>query len=121
MTPLPAALARRAAPALAVLGLVAASVLATALPAAADVPEGWSDPEAVDPLFVILVAGGIPLLLALVITALVYGPPLARGERVAPGAPAVESQWLGGPRKAAGELAGPDGEDSQAGGSGGRW
>ncbi len=70
---------------------------------------------------VLLVAVGLPLLGALLITAMVYGPPLARGERVAPGAPEVENQWLGGPRKATGELAGPDGEDSQAGGASGRW
>ncbi len=97
------------------------SVGAVSAPAAAEVPTGWSDPDPVDPVFVLLVAVGLPLLGALVITAMVYGPPLARGERVAPGAPEVENQWLGGPRKATGELAGPDGEGSQAGGASGRW
>ena len=41
---------------------------------------------------------GIPLLLFLVITLAVYVPSLVRGESIAPGAPAVENQWLGGPR-----------------------
>ena len=45
----------------------------------------------------------------------------ARGESVRPGEQQLESQWLGGPRKSAGELAAPDGEDSKAGGAGGTW
>lgn len=110
-------------------GLAAGAALTTALvlavlaaaPASAEVPEGWSNPEPVDPLYVVLVAAGLPLLMALVLVAFVYGPPLARGERIAPGAPEVENQWIGGPRKAAGELAGPDGDDSEAGGASGRW
>lgn len=116
---------RRGLAALVAVGGSLATALAvavlTAAPAAAEVPDGWSDPDPVDPLHVVLVAVLLPLLLALVLVALVYGPPLARGERVAPHAPEVENQWLGGPRKAAGELAGPDGEDSQAGGASGRW
>ncbi len=116
---------RRALAALLALGTTALTAvslaLLTAAPAAAEVPTGWSEPEAVDPVHVLLVAVGLPLLGALLITAMVYGPPLARGERVAPGAPEVENRWLGGPRKATGELAGPDGEDSQAGGASGRW
>lgn len=121
----PVLLARRV---LAVLLAAASAVLATvtvalltAAPAAAEVPEGWSDPDPVDPTFVILIAVLLPIGLAVLLTAFVYGPPLARGERVAPGAPEVENQWIGGPRKSAGELAGPDGDDSQAGGASGRW
>lgn len=125
MTSQLAVLVRRGLTTLLALGATALTVLTvavlTAAPAGAEVPEGWSQPEAVDPLHVVLVGVGLPLLLALVLVALVYGPPLARGERVAPGAPQVENQWLGGPRKAAGELAGPDDEDSQAGGASGRW
>lgn len=116
---------RRGLAALVAVGGSLATALAvavlTAAPAAAEVPDGWSNPDPVDPLHVVLVAVLLPLALALVLVALVYGPPLARGERVAPHAPEVENQWLGGPRKAAGELAGPDGEDSQAGGASGRW
>ena len=68
-----------------------------------------------------LLAVGIPLLLFVVIAVAVYVPALIRGERIAPGAPAVENQWLGGPRKTAGELAAPDTESSEAGGASGRW
>jgi len=118
-------LLRRGLAALLALGASVATALAvavlTAAPAGAEVPDGWSNPDPVDPLHVVLVAVLLPLALALVLVALVYGPPLARGERVAPHAPEVQDQWLGGPRKAAGEMAGPDGEDSQAGGASGRW
>ena len=124
-SPRPVALVRRGLAALLALGATLLTVLAVsvlvAAPAGAEVPNGWSDPDPVDPLHVVLVGIGLPLLLALVLVAMVYGPPLARGERVAPHAPEVENQWLGGPRKSAGELAGPDGEDSQAGGASGRW
>ena len=107
---------------LAGLGIsVAGLSLAVAAPAGASVPEGWDDPEAVDKLGAILLLGGVPLLLAVIIGVAVYVPALARGERVAPGAPQVADQWLGGPRKSAGELAGPDSDDSQAGGASGRW
>lgn len=119
------ALARSGLAALLALGATVLAALTVAVlvaaPAGAEVPDGWSDPDPVDPLHVVLVGVGAPLLLALIIVALVYGPALARGERVAPGAPDVENQWLGGPRKATGELAGPDGENSQAGGASGRW
>ena len=107
---------------LAVSGLTVAGLsLALAAPAGAEVPEFWDDPEPVDKLGAILLLGGVPLLLAVLITIAVYVPAIARGERVAPGAPQVQDQWLGGPRKTAGELAAPDSEDSQAGGASGRW
>jgi hypothetical protein len=107
---------------LAVSGITVAGLsLALAAPAGASVPEGWDEPASVDKLGMILLLGGVPLLLAVLIAIGVYVPALARGERVAPGAPQVENQWLGGPRKSAGELAGPDSADSQAGGASGRW
>ena len=91
-----------------------------------DVPVGWSpDPEDVDTLQAVLLLGGVPLLLFLGITLAVYVPSLVRGERLAPGAPAVENQWLGGPRTPAGELSGPggttDGPEPDSGGASGRW
>ena len=91
-----------------------------------DVPVGWSEPEDVDMVQTVLLLGGVPLLLFVGITLAVYVPSLVRGERVAPGAPAVENQWLGGPRTAAGELTGPGAEtadrhDPDAGGASGRW
>lgn len=100
----------------------AASVLATAGPASAEVPEGWSDPDAVSVLQAVLVLAGIPLLLFLVISVLVYLPAMVRGERVAPGGGATrENQWFGGPRKGTAELAAADTEESKAGGASGRW
>jgi hypothetical protein len=98
-----------------------AASLALAGPASADVPEGWDVPEEVDTLNAILLLGGVPLLLFVVITFLVYAPSVIRGERIAPGPATTENQWLGGPRKTTSELAGPDTEESQAGGASGRW
>jgi hypothetical protein len=95
------------------------SALAAVLPL--DVPEGWSDPKDVNMVHALLVLGGIPLLLFLAITVAVYVPSLVRGERIAPGAAPVESQWLGGPRTGTAELKGPDSEDADAGGASGRW
>lgn len=111
-----ATFARRAA---AVLVAVAALV-ATAGPASAAIPEGWSDPDDVSALYAILLLGGVPLLLFLLIALAVYVPAMVRGERVAPGA-TTENQWFGGPRKGTAELAGPDSDESQAGGASGRW
>jgi hypothetical protein len=98
-----------------------AGSLALAGPASADVPEGWGAPGEVDTLEAILLLGGLPLLLFVVISFLVYAPSIIRGERIVPGHATTENQWLGGPRKTTGELAGPDTEDSQAGGASGRW
>jgi hypothetical protein len=90
-----------------------------------DVPVGWSEPEDVDLVQAVLLLGGVPLLLFVGITLAVYVPSLVRGERLAPGAPAVENQWLGGPRTTAGELSAPgaegDGHDPDSGGASGRW
>lgn len=97
----------------------APSALAAVLPL--DVPVGWSDPKDVNMVHAVLLLGGIPLLLFLLITVAVYVPSLVRGERIAPGQPQVENQWLGGPRTGTAELKGPDSEDADAGGASGRW
>ncbi|MDZ5623662.1 hypothetical protein [Nocardioides bizhenqiangii] len=112
---------RRLLAAAAPAGLAVATILATAAPASADTPEGWPEEPSIDFVQMLLILGGIPLLVFLAVVALIYGPPLARGESVRPGGEQLESQWLGGPRKSAGELAAPDTEDSKAGGAGGRW
>jgi uncharacterized BrkB/YihY/UPF0761 family membrane protein len=100
---------------------LAAASLVLAAPASADVPEGWGETPAIDKLEAILLLVGLPLLLFVVITFLVYVPSIIRGERIAPGHPGTENQWLGGPRKSADELAAPDTDESQAGGASGRW
>ena len=97
----------------------AASALAAVVPL--DVPVGWSKPDDVNMVHALLLLGGVPLLLMLLITVAVYLPSLARGERVAPGQPPVENQWLGGPRTGTAELRGPESEDADAGGASGRW
>ena len=94
--------------------------LALAGPAAAERSEGWPGTEPVDGLYVVLLLGGIPLALFVVIIVLTLLPSLMRGESLTPGGPTVEDQWLGGPRASA-ELAAPDGATSAAGGASGSW
>lgn len=100
-----------------VLGTAAVVVLAT--PAQAVAPEGFETPDRVDKVQAILILGGIPLLLFVAITVACYLPSLLRGERVTPGAPEIENQWLGGPRGGTAELSSSDSADS--GGASGRW
>ena len=97
----------------------AASVLAAVVPL--DVPIGWSQPDDVNMVHAVLLLVGVPLLLMILITVAVYVPSLVRGERIAPGQPPVENQWLGGPRAGTAELKGPESEDADAGGASGRW
>ena len=92
-----------------------------------DVPVGWSQfPEDVDMVQAVLLLAGVPLLLFVGITLAVYVPSLVRGEPISPGAPAVENQWLGGPRASVGELtsagtrSGSEPADD-SGGASGRW
>ncbi|WP_166140009.1 hypothetical protein [Nocardioides ochotonae] len=101
--------------------LTSTALLAIAGPASADVPEGWSEPDAVDTWTALLLFALIPIGMALVITLLVYLPAIIRGERLTPGAPHIENQWIGGPRQGTAELAAPDGEGSEAGGASARW
>jgi len=110
----------------AVLTAVAGLSLLVAGPAGAEVPEGWSEPPPVPVLEALLILGGIPLLLIVLITAAVYLPAMVRGERVSPNAPEIEDQWFGGPRGGARELesAGDRGSGAapgETGGAGGRW
>jgi hypothetical protein len=90
-----------------------------------DVPDGWSNPPSVNLVHAILLLGGVPLTLFVLIALAVYLPSLVRGERITPGQPPMENQWLGGPRTAAGELTAPQSadrpDDSDAGGASGRW
>ena len=113
-------LARRARRTSAVL-LAGALVVAAGGPAGADVPEGWSNPSAVDPVEATLLLVGVPLLLFLVITALVVIPGVVKGERFTPGGQATEDQWFGGPSKGTTALPAPDNDESKAGGASGRW
>ncbi len=95
----------------------------TAQPAFADVPEYWNDPDEVSVLHALLLLGGVPLLLFLLIALAVYVPALARGERLAPGAAPIDDEWFGGPRAGAGELTSGRGDDRdrETGGASGSW
>jgi hypothetical protein len=99
--------------------IIAASALAAVVPM--DVPVGWSQPDDVNMVHALLVLGVIPLLLFIGITVAVYLPSLVRGDRITPGQPPVDNQWLGGPRTGTAELKGPESEDADAGGASGRW
>ena len=105
----------------AVVAAASLALVTLAGPAGADTPEGWPEEQSMDALHSLLLMVGIPLAIGLVILALVYVPALVRGERVAPGAPEVQNQWLGGPRKDPHELAAPGDEDTPAGGASARW
>lgn len=114
-------IARRAS---VIVGGLAAVVL-TAQPALADVPEGWSpNPDSVSALHALLLLGGVPLLLFVLIVLAVYVPALARGERLAPGAAPIDDEWFGGPRAGAGELTGRasgSDDEKETGGASGSW
>jgi hypothetical protein len=86
-----------------------------------DVPLGWSDPPDVNMVEALLLLGGVPLLLFLLIAMAVYVPSLVRGEPITPGAPAVENQWLGGPRTGTAQLMAPESDTTETGGASGRW
>ena len=101
--------------------LAGALVVAAGGPAGADVPEGWSDPDPVDPWHALLLLVGLPILLFVVITLIVVLPGIVKGERFTPGGQATEDQWFGGPRQGTAELPAPDSADSQAGGASARW
>jgi hypothetical protein len=99
--------------------ITSSSALAAVVPM--DVPVGWSEPPAVNTVVALLILGGLPLLLFISITLAVYVPSLVRGERITPGQPPVENQWLGGPRTGTAELKSREAEDADAGGASGRW
>ncbi len=66
------------------MGSATILVLAYAGPAAADIPDGWSDPKPVPVLHFLLLFVGIPALITLGILLAIYLPGVVRGESVAP-------------------------------------
>jgi hypothetical protein len=112
-----------------VVGSATILVLAYAGPAAADVPDGWSNPEPVPVLHFLLLFVGIPLLITLGILAAIYVPGVVRGESVAPGGARSDDQWFGGRRGTAQleassttSTSAPDRDgDTDTGGAGGTW
>ena len=101
-----------------------------AVPAHADVPEGWggqTEHHSLDALHALALYLGAPLLLFVVLALAVYLPPMARGEKLLPdhsgpgGHALPEGRWIGGPRQGVAELPGPDSDESRAGGASGKW
>lgn len=102
--------------------LAVTALLFSAAPANADAAEGWSDPDPVNWLEALLLLGGVPILMFLVLAAMVYGPALARGEKVTPGAAEDDPEWIGGPRAGTRELAAAEDDDvARTGGASGSW
>jgi hypothetical protein len=102
-----------------VLALAAAL---TALPAAANVPEGWSEPDAVSGVQFLLVLILLPVGLVLVVGLVYLAPGFARGEGFTGRDAHADDQWFGGPDRDAREL--PASEEERpaiTGGAGGRW
>ena len=71
---------------------LAAVTAAVAGPAAADVPEGWSNPSHVNPLHFLALILFIPVGIALVISFVVLLPGVLRGEGLLPRAHKPSSQ-----------------------------
>jgi hypothetical protein len=103
----------------AVLLLATVTPVLVAVPAGAEVPEGWSEPEDVGILEMLVLVAGIPLVLALLISLAVLVPALARGEKLLPSSETPD-RWFGGPRESAGELESGR-EVGPTGGASGRW
>lgn len=105
------------------LPVVALGLALLATPAHADVAEGWSDPADVNALHALLLLGGVPVLLFVLIVLAVYLPAVVRGEPLSAtgGGADAEPQWLGGPRAGAKELTAGESESSETGGARGNW
>ena len=108
------------------VGSATVLVLAYAGPAAADIPDGWSQPKPVPVLHFLLLFVGIPALITLGILAAIYLPGVVRGETVAPAGARASDQWLGGRRDTRPELEAADTAtttdgERDTGGAGGTW
>ncbi|MDI6911643.1 hypothetical protein [Nocardioides sp.] len=94
-------------------------VLLASGPAGADTPEGWPVADGVDPVYAVLLLGGVPALLIAVITLLVMVP--GRRERHALAAGQADDQWFGGPRQGTAELPPAEAGATGSGGASARW
>lgn len=119
ITPVPTTPARFAVRAS--LPLVALGLALFAAPAHAEAAEGWGSAGDVDALQALLLLGGVPVLLFVLIVLAVYLPALVRGEDISATGAGTENQWLGGPRAGAKELTASQSEPSETGGARGSW
>ena len=106
---------------LAVLTVAVALPLTYAGAASADVPEGWSNPPDVSFLHALLVLGGIPLLVIVLLALAVYLPSIVRGESVAPAGARAGDEWFGGRRDVDRAIAARQGGADDTGGASGTW
>ncbi len=108
---------------LAVITVAVALPLTYAGAASADVPERWSDPDDVSLLHALLVLGGVPLAVTVVLALAVYLPSVVRGESVAPAGARADDEWFGGRRDAgrALESGKSDTSSDETGGASGSW
>ncbi|MGH3432103.1 MAG: hypothetical protein ACRDQB_04625 [Thermocrispum sp.] len=99
------------------------TVLLAAAPALADTPSAWEEAEPMSVLTALLIFVGAPLALFVVISLLVVGPSMVRGDRNRRGVASwTEPAWFGNEmsrsEQSRGEL---EGGDSQPGGASARW
>lgn len=93
-----------------------------AVPAYADVPVGWSEPDAVSPLGFLLVVVGAPLALMVLIGLVLMAPGFTRGEGLTGKAAGDDDQWFGGRRQGVGEVGSGDSDrPAISGGASGSW
>jgi len=70
----------------------------------AETPATWPEPDPMSTLEALLIFGGIPLALFVLIALLVMAPSVAKGPRYRPGLPWwADPEWFGGPRADEGE------------------
>jgi hypothetical protein len=90
--------------------------------ASADVPEGWSDPDEVSFMHALLVLGGIPLAVIVLLALATYVPAIVRGESLAPAGARPDDEWFGGRRDAEKALESPTSASTdETGGASGSW
>lgn len=102
------------------LGVATALVLVatTALPAHAEVPEGWSDPDKVSTAHALLVFGAVPVAAVIVMVLLGLLPKKIKGEKILDQPlPSGAQQWIGGSNAGTTEL--KSGTGSTTGGASG--
>ena len=103
-----------------VVGSATILVLAYAGPAAADIPDGWSDPKPVPVLHFLLLFIGIPVLITLGIVLAIYVPGVVRRGITRTGRCPGSDQWLGGRRDTTPHSQAAD-REQDTGGAGGNW
>lgn len=93
-----------------------------AVPAHADVPIGWSNPDPVSPLTFLFVVVGAPVALVLLIALVVLTPGFSRGEGLTGKNEHADDRWFGGSRNAMELESGTSSKTSEiTGGASGSW